>query len=250
MSDALYLKDSYLKEFTSIVRAAFDQDGTHLIVLDQTAFYPTGGGQPHDTGTIVAEDGTAYEVTDVKKTHYTQDGKNIPCIAHHVNKAGLQPGDKVTGRINWQRRYTLMRVHTAAHALCAIIHDNAGAKITGHQLGVEKSHVDFSLDTFDREQMQQFVEECNQLLQEGKQVTYYWMKREDALQDPALVKLAHVLPPEIEELRIVEIDGIDKQADGGTHVRNTRECGEIEILKQENKGKGRKRVYFTLKAQD
>lgn len=230
----LHLKDSYLKEFTATVTAV---DGAH-VYLDKTAFYPTGGGQPHDTGTIECN-GETYHVVSVKKTPQG--------IAHELDKNGLTSGDEVTGNINWERRYKLMRMHTASHCLSALIHDKLGAKITGHNMNTEKSHIDFSLETFDREQLASFIDECNKKIAEGKPVTLSWMNREEALQDPELVKLANVLPPNITELRIVTIENIDRQADGGTHVKNTNEIGTLELLKLENKGKGRKRIYFTLK---
>lgn len=233
---ALYLNDSYLKTFTGTVTAV---DG-NLAYLDQTAFYPTGGGQPHDTGTLEAN-GKTYHVISVKKTPTG--------IAHEIDNEGLQKGDPVTGTIDWDRRYTLMRMHTASHCLSATIHDQLGAKITGHSMSTEKSHIDFSLETFDREQLAGFIDQCNKKINAGKPVTLSWMNRDDALADPELVKLANVLPPSIKKLRIVTIEGIDRQADGGTHVKNTSEIGTLELSKLENKGKGRKRIYFTLKPQ-
>jgi len=139
-----------------------------------------------------------------------------------------------------------MQMHTASHCLSAVIHTKTGAKITGHGMSTEKSHIDFSLGDFDREQMIKYVEECNQQIKQGAEVTFTWMKREEALQDPELVKLANVLPPNIKELRIVTIGTIDRQADGGTHLKNAKEIGTLEVMKLENKGKGRKRIYFTL----
>jgi misacylated tRNA(Ala) deacylase len=233
MTEALYLKDSYVKEF----KAKVTKVEGNKIYLDQTYFYPVGGGQPFDTGTLTAN-GTTYEIVAVTKTELG--------IAHETTQEGLKEGDEVEGKLNWERRYTLMRMHTASHCLSTTIHDKTGALITGHSIKPEKSHVDFCLEDFDKEKMTQYVQECNEKMSQGAEVSYSWMKREEALQDPTLVKLANVLPPEVNELRIVTIENIDRQADGGTHVKNTKEIGTIEILKFENKGKGRKRIYFTL----
>src|SRR3989344_9127228 len=142
MQSALYMNDSYLKEFEAVVESVKDDK---FVVLDKTAFYPTGGGQPHDTGMMVCN-GEEYPVVFV--------GKFSGQISHEVSKAGLKQGDKVTGRINWERRYKLMRMHTAAHLLSAIFHSKLGALITGNQKDVEKSRMDFDLENFDREKIE------------------------------------------------------------------------------------------------
>jgi len=232
MTNALYLNDAYLKEFSATV-VKVDGD---LVYLDKTAFYPRGGGQPEDTGTLEV-DGKVYEVVNVKKT---EDG-----IAHEVQ--GLKKGDTVVGKINWERRYKLMRYHTAIHVLCSIIHGRTNAQITGNNISEEKAHIDFGLEDFDREKLGDYLKEANEKIAEEAEITLSSMPREEALKDPALVKLANVLPPNIAELRIVEIKDIDKQADGGTHVNNTKEVGTLELVKLDNRGKGKKRIYFTLK---
>jgi len=233
MTELLYMTNSYLKEFDAKV---IEVDGNR-VVLDRTAFYPTGGGQPCDTGKLVC-DGREFAVLSVKK----ESGK----IWHELDRAGLAVGDQVHGVIDWDRRYKLMRMHTACHVLAAVLYKEAGAKITGNQLGLEKSRIDFNLEKFDREALAGYVERANQLLAQDRPVKIYFMDREEVLKDPELVKLASVLPPAIQRLRIVEIEGIDRQADGGTHVARTSEVGRIVLLGAENKGKSNRRVYFGL----
>jgi len=233
MTQQIYLEDSYIKEFDATVLKI---EGNN-VYLDKTAFYAQGGGQPYDTGTLIHE-GTEYNVLSVKKT---EEG-----IAHEVDKEGLKEGDTVKGKINWERRYKLMRMHTAAHALSTVFHEKTGALITGNQLGEEKTHFDFSLENFDREIMEQCVNETNSKIKQDNPVKSYELDREEAMKIPGIVKLATALPPSIPRLRIVEIGEIDKQADGGTHVKNTQEIGQIQLMNLENKGKGRKRLYFTL----
>lgn len=232
--DALYMTDSYCREFEATVVSV--SDGTH-VVLDRSAFYPQGGGQPSDSGTLFSNN-EEYPITNVKK---------INGIANHeVLKAGLKAGDKVTGKINWDRRYKLMRMHTAAHLLAAIIHTKTGALITGNQLDVEKSRIDFSLEQFDQEKFREYVAMANGLIGKDLPVSVSFMPREEALKMPGMVKLAGALPPSVQELRIVSIEGVDTQADGGTHVKSLKEVGTIELLKMENKGKDNRRVYYAV----
>jgi Ser-tRNA(Ala) deacylase AlaX len=167
-------------------------------------------------------------------------------ILHEVDSPFLKEGDKVKCVIDWERRYALMRMHTAAHVLAGTMHTKLGAQITGNQLEVEKTRFDFNLPEFEREKFDRIVEEANGLLQNDVELKIYSMPREEAMKIPGMVKLAGALPPAITELRIVEIPGIDTQADGGTHVRNLKEVGKIQIIKLENKGKDNRRIYFTL----
>ena len=234
MKNLLYMDDSYLKEFESVVESV--KDGRY-IVLDQTAFYPVGGGQPNDTGLVVSNS-QDYNVVFV--------GKFSGQVSHEVDKPGLQAGDKVKCVIDWERRYRLMRMHTAAHIIDAVLYKEAGALCTGNQLGVDKSRIDFSLDALDKDKMQRYIDMANEYVKRAIDVRTYYLKREEALKIPGIVKLASVMPPEVEELRIVEISGIDMQADGGTQVKNTSEIGEIKFLSVENKGKANRRLYYTV----
>ncbi len=234
MEEALYLEDSYLKEFEAEVK---EVNQGKFVVLDRTAFYPNGGGQPFDTGTI-AKGSEEFRVIYV--------GKFSGQISHQVDREGLEPGDRVRCTIDWQRRYALMRHHTAAHILSGVFHNESGAKITGNQLDVAKGRIDFDLENFDREKILEYFEKANEIVKKDLPVKVYFMPREEALKMPEMVKLANILPPAIETLRIVEIVGFDRQADGGTHVKSTKEVGKIVFLKAENKGKSNRRVYFSV----
>ena len=233
MGRMIYLEDSYLKEFDATVKRV--KDGK-FIVLDRTAFYPNSGGQPHDTGAM-EKDGKVFRVVFV--------GKFSGEISHEVEE-GLVVGDKVKCRIDWDRRYRLMRMHTATHVLASVLYKDAGAMITGNQIGLDKTRIDFSIDEFDREKISGYIEKANDISAKGLEVKSYFLPREKAMEIEGAVKLANALPPEISELRMVEIQGVDLQADGGTHVRNTSEVGKIEFVSAENKGKKNRRVYFTL----
>ncbi|MBI2653264.1 alanyl-tRNA editing protein [Candidatus Woesearchaeota archaeon] len=234
MENALYMNDSYLKEFDAKVASVKDDK---FIVLDKTAFYPSGGGQPNDAGIMICN-GEEYPVVYVGKF----DGK----ISHEVSKPGLKTGDKVNCRVDWERRYRLMRMHTAAHIIGAILYKEAGALYTGNQLGLDKSRIDFSLDVLDREKIQQYLGMANECVQKSVDVRIYYLPREEALKIEGIVKLASIMPPEVKELRIVEIPGIDLQADGGTQVKNTSEIGQISLVAIENKGKNNRRMYYTV----
>ncbi|MBU2634502.1 MAG: alanyl-tRNA editing protein, partial [Nanoarchaeota archaeon] len=170
------------------------------------------------------------------------DGK----ISHEVDKEGLKVGDKVRGVLDWDRRYKLMRMHTASHILSGVLHKETGALITGNQLGVDKSRDDFNLENFDKEEIKNYIDKANEILDRNLDVKISFLKKDEALKDKELFKLAAGFKHDFEEIRIVEIGDYDKQADGGTHVKNTKECGKIEFLKCDNKGKNNRRVYFKL----
>jgi Ser-tRNA(Ala) deacylase AlaX len=233
MTEMLCLKDSYLREFEARVISA---NGKHIF-LDKTAFYPSGGGQPNDIGKLVRnkEEFGVIAVT-----------KSAEGVCHEVDKEGLAAGDSVKGSIDWERRYKLMRMHTASHLLSAIFNQRAGAMITGNQLDTQRSRIDFSLEEFDKDKILGFCNEANAVIKNNPPVRTYFLPREEAMKIPNVIKLAGAMPPSLETLRIVEIDGVDKQLDGGTHVKALGEIGKIEIAKMENKGKTNRRVYFTL----
>ena len=155
-------------------------------------------------------------------------------------------GQNVTGRIDWDRRHRLMRMHTAGHLLSALFYSEAKCLITGNQIDVERSRMDFSLEVFDRSQIEGFVNEANRLIANDAPVKSYFLDRSEALKIPDMVKLAEAAPPVEEQLRIVEIAGIDRQADGGLHVAQLKEIGRIELLKLENKGKTNRRLYYDV----
>ena len=235
MQNALYMNDSYLKDFEAEVVSVKDDK---FVVLSQTAFYPNGGGQPADTGTLICNN-EEHPVVFVGKF----EGK----ISHEVSKPGLKAGDKVTGKVSWERRYKHMRMHTAAHIIDAVFYQKEKALCTGNQIGEDKTRIDFSSETLTREKMQEYINLSNDIIKQNIGVKIYSMKRDDAMKIEGMVKLAGAMPPNIQELRIVEIPGVDIQADGGTQVANTSEIGVIEFLQFENRGKSNKRLYYKLK---
>ena len=234
ITKALYLEDGYLQGCEAIVVSVKDEK---YAVLDRTIFYPKGGGQPWDTGKIIRGDQT-YNVVYV--------GKFSGEISHKVDQAGLKEGDRVHCVLNWERRYKLMRSHTAAHVFASLLCNGTGALITGNQLEEDKVRFDFNLEKFDREILGKYIDEANELFKKDIPVKWYELSREESLKIPGVIKMSEAFPPDIPRLRIVEVVGVDKQADGGTHVKNLREVGQIILLKAENKGKYNRRVYFKL----
>jgi len=237
MTEALYLLDCYLKEFEATVESV--KDGKY-VVLDKTAFYPNAGGQPFDTGKLV-------RLSDKEEFGVVYVAKFGDVISHEVDKPGLSPGDRVRGIIDWERRYKHMRMHTAAHVIANVIEQEAGAKITGNQLGLEKSRIDFSLEEFDREKFAEYEEKANKIIMEGRNVNLSLVPREEAEKKLSrMTTLAKGFPPDIKDVRLVEIEGFAIEACGGTHVRNTQEIKGIRIIKLDNKGKNNRRMYYEL----
>ena len=231
----LYMDNCYLKEFEATVESVKDDK---YVILDKTAFYPLGGGVAYDIG-VLLRDNEEFPVVYV--------GKFDDKISHEVSKPGLKVGDKVIGIINWERRYKLMKLHTTAHLLASIFHNKSNAKITGGSIEPGKARMDFSMENFDRVIIDDHFKLANELLKKNSGVKIHYMEREEALKIPDMVKLANKMPPDVEILRIVEIEGIDKQADGGCHVNSLNEIGKIELVKVENKGKNNRRVYYIVK---
>ena len=230
----LYLTDSYVREFKARV-VSFNPP---WLELDRTAFYPGGGGLLHDTG-VVVKDGREVRVAEVKK-----EGDRVLHKLEGFEGLSLSQGDEVVGRIDWERRYRMMRLHTASHVMAAIAYSKYNAKITGGQITPEYAKDDFDLENKDL--LNEIVRETNEVLARALPVKVYFLRREEAMKIEGVVKLAGRMPPDIDVWRIVEIEGIDVQADGGPHVRNTSEVGTVKVIKIESKGKARKRVYYTV----
>jgi Ser-tRNA(Ala) deacylase AlaX len=228
------MNDSYLKEFDARVVEVLGDN----VVLDKTAFHPRGGGLPEDTGVFMTGE-REFKVVQV----FVENGK----VLHNAPGHELKTGDVVKGVLDWEKRYMVMRMHTAIHALASIFNKRTGALITGNQVNVDKSRLDMSLEKLDRVLIDDVFKETNKELSVGRPVKIYYLPREEALKIPGVIKLAEAAPPDVEKLRIVEIEGLDVQADGGPHVSNTREVGKLVLLKIENKGRNNRRVYFTLK---
>jgi misacylated tRNA(Ala) deacylase len=230
LTKKLYWEQPYSQEFTAKI---IGSEGTR-VELDQTLFYPRGGGVSYDTGVL----GGSKVVETLKDEDKIQHSLDAP--------SSFAVGQNVTGRIDWDRRHRLMRMHTAGHLLSALFYSGAKCLITGNQIDVERSRMDFSLEVFDRSQIEGFVNEANKLIANDAPVKSYFLDRSEALKIPDMVKLAEAAPPVEAQLRIVEIAGIDRQADGGLHVAQLKEIGRIELLKLENKGKTNRRLYYDV----
>jgi len=235
-TNQLYLYDSYRKEFEAKIQRI---NGIEIL-LDQTLFHPATGGVAFDTGHL--------QKNNVKHSVLRADiNRETKEITHVVDGAeGLNPGDVVRGLITWERRYRLMRLHTAAHLIAAVMYRDYDARITGGQVDPDQAKLDFNLPRTDRQVFEDSVAKANTEVQKKTPLKIYFLNREEALKIPGVVKLAERMPPNVRELRIVEIPGIDLQADGGPHVNNTEEIGEIRLVKIENKGKTQRRLYFTV----
>ncbi|MEM3926344.1 MAG: alanyl-tRNA editing protein AlaXM [Desulfurococcaceae archaeon] len=237
MTELVYQRDSYLREIEARIRYVKND----TVFLDKTIFHPRSGGVDHDKGYLIFN-GKSVEVVEVFYDKETGD------VAHRVSSTnGLSENLVVKLLLDWERRYKLMRLHTAAHILSGVMYSNYGALITGGNISPDQAYDDYNLEKFDKEIFINAIEKANEIVKRDLEVKIYWLSREDALKIPGIVKLASRMPPEIDVLRIVEIPNVDIQADGGPHVRKTGEIGEIVFLKAENKGKNKKRVYFTVK---
>jgi misacylated tRNA(Ala) deacylase len=235
MVEALYMDDSYLKEWDAKVESVSQQK---FIILDKTAFFPKGGGVEYDIGTIFNKDNNDFNVV------YT--GKFSGKISHEVDKEGLMEGDIVHCKLDWERRYLLMRYHTATHVLSGVLFKDNNLKVTGNQLTTEKARVDLNMDEMNVNIIKDSIEKSNEIIKKGLSVEIYYKPREEAEKEPDLFKLAIGFPHDIKTLRIVDIKGFDRQADGGCHVKNLKEIGKIVFRDYTNKGKNFKRVYFTV----
>lgn len=236
MTDLLYQTASYLHEFAATVVAVDAEAGR--VTLDRTAFYPGGGGQPHDLGTL-AFGGAVVPVTQVKK-----EGD----LVWHWLTGGLPAvGQAVTGAIDWSRRYALMRTHTALHILCGVVWRDYGAQVTGGNMDPLQGRMDFEFATLRAELVGEIEAECNAEIAAARDVRVKILPREEAFQIPDLIRTKiNLLPEGIKEIRTVEIIGLDLQADGGTHVANTREVGRIRVADYKSKGAINKRIYIEV----
>src|SRR2546422_353776 len=234
MTMLLYPSDSYLKEFSAVVTNVQDNN----VVLSSTAFYPGGGGQPCDTG-VLRWNGEQAQVTAVKK-----EGADI---IHTVDRAAPPESAEVHGTIDWDRRYSLMRTHTALHILCGVIFRDFGSQVTGGNMEPLKARMDFELAQLSPDFCQDIEARVNREIDAARPVTVRIVPREEAFQIPDLIRTKiNLLPEGIAEVRIVHIEGLDLQADGGTHVANTSEVGRIKVVGYENKGKINKRLRITV----
>ncbi|MBI5965243.1 MAG: alanyl-tRNA editing protein [Chloroflexi bacterium] len=240
MTILLYQTDSYLKEFSATITAV--DAGTRAVVLDQSAFYPGGGGQPCDFGTLEVA-GVRYPVDKVKKQgddvlHFLGGESPLPS----VNSAS-----RCAGTVDWVRRYELMRTHTALHILCGTVFRDYGAKVTGGDMDPLKGRMDFEFETMRAELVHDIEAAVNLEIQNGRDLRVKILPREEAFQIPDLIRTKiNLLPPDIKQIRTVEIVGLDLQADGGTHVMNTSEVGKVKVVDYKSKGAINKRIYIEI----
>jgi Ser-tRNA(Ala) deacylase AlaX len=233
VTDRLYQRDSYLTAFDARV-VEVRPDG---VVLDRTAFFPTGGGLPGDSGTLAGPSGSVRVVDAVEDS---------AGVLHKLDQPGPQIGDAVRGELDWPRRYLLMRYHTATHALTGVMFNDYGVRVTGNQLTPEKGRVDFAFEQFDRNVLEEGFRRANALLARDLPVRVSFVPAAEARARPELFKLETEFRHDLPELRLVEIADFDTQADGGCHVARLGEIGRLVLTKTENKGKANRRVYFVL----
>ncbi len=238
MTELIYHTDSYQKSFQAQV---IDLDHeNHGVILTQTTFFPGGGGQPADFGTLHFDD----------KKHAVKRAKRIKGqIVHLLDKGTPLPeiGTLVEGGINWEHRYQLMRTHTAMHILCGVIYRDYGASVTGGNMEPLSGRMDFEFESMHKDLVNAIEEAINEEVQKGLSVTWRELPREEAFQIPDLIRTKiNLLPDHIQQVRVVEIEGLDLQADGGTHVKNTSEVGPIHIVDYKSKGADNKRIYVDL----
>jgi misacylated tRNA(Ala) deacylase len=229
-TELLYLRDAYLREFDA--RVIEVRDGA--VVLDRTAFYPTGGGQPHDTGML-----SGVAVIDVRK-----EGD---AIWHVFDGAVPAVGATVHGFVDWDRRHQLMRTHTALHVLCGVIWNEWGRAVTGGNMEPLEARMDFEFDPLPEGFAVTVADLVNAAIAADYPIEVSFLPRGTALTDSDLIRTkVNLIPESVTEIRVVDIVGFDKQADGGTHVRSTGEIGRFEVVKTESKGKGNKRLRIRL----
>ncbi len=236
MTDRIYSTDQYASSMEATIVDVDRDDGR--VLLDRTVFYPGGGGQPHDLGSLSLGD-DRLEVVRV-----AADARGV----WHWLDGGLpRPGASVHGEVEWQRRYRLMRTHTAMHALCGVVWERFASPVTGGNMEPGVGRLDFELPAWDPEDKASLEEELNTQLAAARAVEIAFLPREQADADPSLIRTkVSLLPDELREVRVVDIVGLDRQADGGTHVASTTEVGRVRVAKVESKGKGFRRIRLAL----
>jgi misacylated tRNA(Ala) deacylase len=238
-TELLYYTDSYLRRFTSEIVAVDPERQT--VALAETAFFPTGGGQPHDTGSLSVA-GISFAVVEVGKD---KDG----VVWHRLAAAPALPqvGASVEGTIDWERRYLLMRIHTAQHILNGVIWNGYGAHVTGASMTPGEGRLDFELPSMSQEFALAIENSVNEQVARDLPVRVLFLPRSEADHDPTLMRLkANLIPRSVDPLRVIDIVGLDRQADGGTHVASTGEVGHVRVLEAKSKGKANKRIRIAV----
>jgi misacylated tRNA(Ala) deacylase len=236
MTERIYTTDAYARAMDATVVDVDPENGG--ILLDRTVFYPGGGGQPHDLGRLVV-DGRTLDVTGV-----TRDGRGV---WHRVD-GDLPPGGAVVhGELDWERRHLLMRTHTAMHTLCGVIWNRFESPVTGGNMTPGEGRLDFEIPGWTSDDRRPVEDEFNRQLALDHPITVSFLPRAEADADPSLIRTkVSLLPASLEVVRVIDIVGLDRQADGGTHVASTAEVGRIRITKAESKGKGFRRIRFAI----
>jgi len=234
MTELLYQMDSYLREFQASVTDVVGEG----VALDRTAFYLGGGGQPCDTGFLEAGE----ERWAVRKV-----ARQSGLVVHYLERKPPSVGTALTGSLDWERRYKLMRTHTAMHILCGVIWRDYGASVTGGKMESLRGRMDFEFERMQRELVNEIEEKINLEVAAARPVSARILPREEAFQIPDLIRTKiNLLPQHITQVRVVEIEGLDLQADGGTHVANTKEVGPLRIVDYKSKGLINKRLVVEL----
>lgn len=236
MNELLFQTDSYLKKFSADIIETDNEE--NAVILDRTTFYPGGGGQPCDTGFLHAGS-KSYRVSKVKK----KEDK----ILHYIEGDLPAAGTEIEGQLDWENRYKLMRTHTAMHILCGVVWRDYNAQVTGGNMEPLAGRMDFEFESLEASLIKEIEEKVNLEVAAARDVRVKILPREEAFQIPDLIRTKiNLLPEGISHVRTVEIAGLDLQADGGTHVANTREVGEMKIVEYKSKGKINKRIYVAL----
>jgi len=236
MIERIYSTDAYAKSMDAVVLESDRDDGR--VLLDRTVFYPGGGGQPHDIGELLIGD---------DRLAVTQVAQDIKGVWHWLEGGLPKAGTPVVGEVDWERRYELMRTHTAMHAMCGVIWHRFHSPVTGGNMKPGEGRLDFELPDWDPDERQPVEDELNRQLALARDVEVSFLPRAEADADPSLIRTKiSLLPPSLTEVRVIDIVGLDRQADGGTHVGSTAEVGSIKITKIESKGRGFRRIRFDV----
>lgn len=236
MTERIYSTQQYARETDANIVDVDPDDGR--VLLDRTVFYPGGGGQPHDVGEVVVGDDRLQVVRVAEDTRG---------VWHWIDGALPRTGTSVRAVVDWDRRYRLMRTHTAMHALCGVVWTRYASPVTGGNMEPGVGRLDFELPDWDPEDKATLEDELNAQLQAARPVEVSFLPREEADQDPSLIRTkVSLLPASLREVRVIDIVGLDRQADGGTHVASTTEVGRVRVAKVESKGKGFRRIRLAI----
>lgn len=236
MTARIYSTDSYARTMDAVVVGSDTDDGR--VLLDRTVFYPGGGGQPHDVGSLWIGD------DELAVVRVTQDGDGV---WHWLEGGVPSVGTALRGELDWDRRYQLMRTHTSMHALCGVVWDRFQSPVTGGTMEPGNGRLDFELPDWDPDDRQPLEDALNAAIDRRLPIDVSFLPRDEADRDPSLIRTkVNLIPASVQEIRVIDIVGLDRQADGGTHVNSTGEVGPVRITKIESKGKGFRRIRVSL----